>query len=572
VPLFQRVGLGTVLGYLTAGVIIGPSGLGLIQEVDDTLHIAEFGVVLLLFLIGLELQPARLWKLRRAVFGFGGAQVAATAAVLAAIGMALGLAAPAAIVVGLALSLSSTALVLQLLGERHELATTHGRAAFGILLFQDLAAIPLLAVVPLLGAVSPSDPAMAMPLRMALVVAVLAVIFVAGRFLLRPIFRIVAETRSRDLSVSWALLVVVATALAMQLAGLSMALGAFLAGMLLADSEYRHEAEANVEPFKGLLLGLFFIAVGMSADIGVVRAHPFTTLALALGLVAVKGLVLTLLGGRFGLRADGVRNLALALSQGGEFAFVIFAVARQAGVLAAELTQLLVVVVTLSMATTPALLAVNDWLGRRRRTELAPFDEIHGEDDTVIIAGFGRFGQIVSRVLTSKRIPTTALEIDATQIEVIRRFGHKVFYGDASRLELLRAAGAEHARLFVLAIDDVDASIRTAQVLRRNFPDLRIVARARNRQHTHALLRLGVHHVLRELYGSSLEATVRVLEEAGLSGEHARQAVRRFRQHDEALLYRQMAAGDDEAELMRLSRDAAAELEQILTADDRSVG
>jgi voltage-gated potassium channel Kch len=402
-------------------------------------------------------------------------------------------------------------------------------------------------------------------------VAVLAGIFVAGRFLLRPVFRVVAQTRSRELSAAWALLVVVATALAMQAAGLSMALGAFLAGVLLADSEYRHEAEANVEPFKGLLLGLFFIAVGMSADVGVVRAHPLATMGLAFGLVAVKGVVLALLGRRFGLRADGARSLGLALSQGGEFAFVVFGVGRQAEVLAPDLAQLLVVVVTLSMATTPALLAVNDWLLRRRRTETQPFDEIHARDGAVIIAGFGRFGQIVSRVLTSKRIATTALEVDATQIDVIRRFGHKVFYGDASRLDLLRAAGAGHARLFVLAIDDVEASIRTAETLREHFPDLRIVARARNRQHAHALMRLGVHHVLRELYGSSLEATVRVLEEAGLSGEHARQAVRRFRQHDEALMQRQMAAGDDEAELLRLSRDAAAELEQLLTEDTRGV-
>ena len=570
VPLFQRVGLGTVLGYLAAGLIIGPSGLGLIEEVEDTFHIAEFGVVLLLFLIGLELQPERLWKLRRSVFGFGGAQVAVTAAVLGGIAMALGLPGPAAFVVGVALSLSSTALVLQLLGERHELATAHGRAAFGILLFQDLAAIPLLAVVPLLGARTSGGPAMAMSLRIGLVIAVLAGIFVAGRFLLRPIFRIVAQTRSRELSAAWALLVVVATALAMQVAGLSMALGAFLAGVLLADSEYRHEAEANVEPFKGLLLGLFFIAVGMSADVGVVRAHPVATMALALGLVAVKALVLVLLGRRFGLRANGARGLGLALSQGGEFAFVVFGVGRQAEVLAPGLTQLLVVVVTLSMATTPALLAVDDWLRRRRRSEPQPFDEVHGEDGAVIIAGFGRFGQIVSRVLTSKRIPTTALEVDPTQIDVIRRFGHKVFYGDAARLELLRAAGAEQARLFVLAIDDVDASIETAQALREHFPDLRIVARARNRQHAHALMRLGVHHVFRELYGSSLEATGRVLEEVGLSSEHARLAVRRFRQHDEALMQRQMAAGDDEAELLRLSRGAAAELEQILREDVRT--
>jgi monovalent cation:proton antiporter-2 (CPA2) family protein len=317
VPLFQRVGLGTVLGYLAAGVLIGPSGLGLIDQVEGTLHIAEFGVVLLLFLIGLELQPARLWTMRRAVFGFGGAQVALSAAILTGGGVAFGLSLSAAAVIGLALSLSSTAFVLQLLSERNELTTTHGRAAFGILLFQDLAAIPILALVPLLGA-SAATTTQSTSLRIAVVVAVLAGIFVAGRFLLRPVFRIVAQTRSRELSAAWALLVVGATALAMQQAGLSWALGAFLAGVLLADSEYRHEAEANIEPFKGLLLGLFFIAVGMSADLGVVIEQPGVVLGVALGVVVIKAMVLALLGRAFSLRADGARKVALSLSQGGE--------------------------------------------------------------------------------------------------------------------------------------------------------------------------------------------------------------------------------------------------------------
>lgn len=570
VPLFQRVGLGTVLGYLTAGVLIGPSGLGLIEQVEGTLHIAEFGVVLLLFLIGLELQPARLWAMRGAVFGFGGAQVALSAALLTGGGIAFGLPLPAAAVIALALSLSSTAFVLQLLSERHELTTSHGRAAFGILLFQDLAAIPILAIVPLLGA-SAATTTQSTPLRIAVVVAVLAGIFIAGRFLLRPVFRIVAQTRSRELSAAWALLVVVATALAMEQAGLSMALGAFLAGVLLADSEYRHEAEANIEPFKGLLLGLFFIAVGMSADLGVVVEQPAVVLGVALGVVVIKAVVLGLLGHVFSLRADGARKVALSLSQGGEFAFVIFGVAQHAGVLTPAVTEVLIVVVTLSMATTPALLACNDALLRRRRAEAQPFDEISAEDGTVIIAGFGRFGQIISRILTWKRIPTTALELDPTQIEVIRRFGHKIFYGDAARIDLLHAAGAARARLFILAIDDVEASVRTARVVRENFPDLRIVARARNRQHAHTLMKLGVSYVIRETFVSSLEAGARVLEELGLSGDQARQAARRFRQHDETLLEHERAADGDEATLMAMSRDAAAELEQLLTEDDRGV-
>jgi monovalent cation:proton antiporter-2 (CPA2) family protein len=568
VPISQRLGLGTVLGYLAAGVIIGPSGFGLIGGVEGVLHFAEFGVVLLLFLIGLELQPRRLWMLRREVFGFGGAQVLATTVVLASLGVLLGLPLAAAGVVAFAFSLSSTAFVLQLLGERNEQATAHGRASFGILLFQDLAAIPALAIVPLLGAADAGDAAPTAPLvRFALVVAILAGIILAGRYLLRPVFRIVAQTQSHELSSAWALLVVVATALAMQAAGLSMALGAFIAGVLLADSEYRHEAEANIEPFKGLLLGLFFIAVGMSADLGVVRHQPLLVFAVAVIVVAIKVAVVAVLAPLFGLRGASGRSLALALSQAGEFGFVIFGIAERARILPPDSAPLLVSAVTLSMAATPALLMLNDVLRRRRRIEAPPFDEIAATDGAVIIAGYGRVGQIVARVCAMTHVPTTALEIDPGEVEVIRRFGHAIYYGDAARVDLLRAAGAERARLFVLAIDNPDASLRTAQVVRENFPHLRIIARARNREHAYALMALGIDDVIRETYLSSLAAATRVLEEVGLSTAQARDAVRTFRQHDEELLRRQFEVRDDEARLIELSKSFTAELEQLFQED-----
>jgi monovalent cation:proton antiporter-2 (CPA2) family protein len=568
VPISQRLGLGTVLGYLAAGVIIGPSGFGLIGGVEGVLHFAEFGVVLLLFLIGLELQPKRLWMLRREVFGFGGAQVLASTAALGGLGVLLGLPAAAAGVVAFAFSLSSTAFVLQLLGERNEQATAHGRASFGILLFQDLAAIPALAIVPLLGAADAGDAAPTAPLvRFVLVVAILVGIILAGRYLLRPVFRIVAQTRSHELSSAWALLVVIATALAMQAVGLSMALGAFIAGVLLADSEYRHEAEANVEPFKGLLLGLFFIAVGMSADLDVVRHQPLLVFAVAVIVVAIKIAVVAALAPLFGLRGASGRSLALALSQAGEFGFVIFGIAERARILPPDSAPLLVSAVTLSMAATPALLMLNDVLRRRRRIEAPPFDEIAATDGAVIIAGYGRFGQIVARVCTMTRISTTALEIDPGEVEVIRRFGHAIYYGDAARVDLLRAAGAERARLFVLAIDDPDASLRTAQVVRENFPHLRIIARARNREHAYALMALGIDEVIRETYLSSLAAATRVLEEVGLSTTQARDAVRMFRQHDEELLRRQFEVRDDEARLIELSKSFTAELEQLFQED-----
>lgn len=570
VPIFKRLGLGSVLGYLAAGAAIGPSVLGLIEQVEDTLHVAEFGVVLLLFLIGLELQPKRLWQLRAAVFGMGGAQVVVTSALIAAAAWLLGLSPTAAGVVGFALSLSSTAFVLQVLGERREMAAPHGRASFGILLFQDLAAIPALAVIPVLTMSGAASEATGSPwATIGIAAATIGGLVVAGRVLLRPLFRYVLSTRIPELSSAWALLVVIGTALLMEQIHLSAALGAFLAGVLLADSEYRHELEANIEPFKGLLLGLFFVAVGMSADLGLVASRPLEVLAVVLGLVALKFAALLLVGRLFKLPVGSSVSLAIALSQGGEFAFVLFGVAGAAGLLARAEIALLVVAVTLSMVVTPLLFIARDRIAARlARGQGREYDAID-EENPVIIAGLGRFGQIVARVLRMVKIPFTALEVDTTQIDFLRRFGNKLYYGDASRIDLLRAARADKARLLVVAIDDVEASLRTIETARRNFPGLRIVARVRNRDHAFRARAHGADVVFRESYGSSVEAARAALEELGFAPSDAREVTRTFREHDERLLSEQFEIRHDEAALIASAKKFNEELERIFEADAR---
>jgi glutathione-regulated potassium-efflux system ancillary protein KefC len=571
VAVFRRLGLGSVLGYLAAGALIGPSGLGLIHAVEETLSLAELGIVLLLFLIGLELQPSRLWKMRSAVFGLGTAQVGVTTAVVMLGAKALGVAWPAAIAIGVALAMSSTAIATQILGEKNELGHAHGRSAFGILLFQDLVAIPALALIPLLGTPetqSTRSPAM----QVALVVGVITALVVGGRLLLRPAFRFVAQQRSHELSTASALLVVIGTAIIMHSAHLSMALGAFIAGVLLADSEYRHELEANIEPFKDLLLGLFFIAVGMSANLRVVIAHPGAVLALVVLLVAGKLAILYALGRATRLSSRSATSLGVAISQGGEFAFVIFTVAEGAKVMDRATVELLVVVVTLSMVVTPLLFKLRDRFHEHlaKRGEKREFDAIEDDGSRVIIAGFGRFGQVIGRVLRLKKIPFTALDASATHVDFLRRFGNKIYYGDASRVDLLRAARADHAQVFVLAIDDFEASMKTLKVVQESFPHLRVVARARNRQHAYALLGAGVEHVIRETFAASIEASRVTLEELGVHVNDAKRTVRTFAKYDEEAVRQTFALRDDEKALIASSKQYAAELERILEEDERA--
>lgn len=574
VPLSKRFGLGSVLGYLAGGALIGPSGLGYVHEVEETMQFAEFGVVLLLFLIGLELEPSRLWRMRGAVFGTGGLQVALSTLVLGAIAMALGLDWRAALVTGVALAMSSTAFATQILGERHEMATSHGRAAFAILLFQDLAAIPALALIPLLATERATTEGERPGWVSALVaVAVIVGLVLAGRFLLRPLLRVVASARSHELSIASALLVIIATALLMELVGLSTTLGAFIAGVLLADSEYRHELESNIEPFKGLLLGLFFMAVGMSADLHLLIERPFAVIGLATLLVLVKLALLFGIGTARGESRTSAASLAIATGAGGEFAFVIFGEGVRDGVLSSETSALLVVVVTLSMVFTPLLFIVRDRvLARRTKDGQRPFDEIHGENSQVIIAGFGRVGQIVGRVLRLRRIAFTALDASAEHVDFLRTYGNKIYYGDASRLDLLRAAKADEASVFVLAIDDFEASMRTLAVVKENFPNLKVVARARNRQHAYALYGAGVEIVIRENFAGSLQAAERVLEELGVERTDAKRTVKQFGAYDEEKVREMHVHRNDQQKLIESARKYGEELQRIFDQDAASGG
>jgi glutathione-regulated potassium-efflux system ancillary protein KefC/glutathione-regulated potassium-efflux system protein KefB len=564
VPLFRWLKLGAVLGYLSAGVVIGPQVLGLVSDVDAILHFSEFGVVLLLFVIGLELQPSRLWVMRRPVFGSGGLQMALTTAALGMAAWSMGQPPLQSLVVGFALSLSSTALILQVLAERNELKEQHGRSAFGILLFQDIAVMPALALLPLAAGAGRLEWR-----GMALGLAVLLSVSFGGRYLLRPLLRMVALTRVQEAFTAAALLVVIGTALVFDVAGLSMALGAFIAGVLLADSEFRHELEADIGPFKGLLLGLFFIAVGMSANIGLLLDRPLEVFGLAVGFLLLKGAVMWLIGALTRHPGTSARKLAVAMAGGGEFAFVLLAIATRDSILDPAVADLLVIVVTLTLIATPLLISAHAALERRLAgTEQPPrYDEIEAEEPRVIIAGFGRFGQIVARVLRARGIRFTALEASQTQTDFVRRFGNKLYYGDASRLDILRAAGAARAELLVLAIDDVESSVRTAAMARKHFPGLRILARARNRQHAFQLMDLGIETVLRETYGSSLEMAEHALVALGSTRDAAARDVRRFREHDEATLAVQAALKDDEEKIMATARESAAQLERLFEAD-----
>ena len=569
VSLFRFARLSSILGYVAAGLVIGPWGLGLIGDVDRIMQVAEFGIVLLLFIIGLELQPTRLWVMRRIVFGLGAAQVTLCTLLLSALAWALGQRPTAAWIIGFGLSLSSTPLVLQVLAERGQLRTQYGRAAFGILLFQDLAVLPVLAVLPLLAAPAPAQPAAGSwwVALLKLAAVVVLVILGGGRLLLRPALRIVARVRVGEVFTAAALLTVIATAMLANRVGLSASLGAFIAGVLLADSEFRHELEADLEPFKGLLLGLFFIAVGMAANLGLFRSEPLTLLALTAGFLAIKIVTIAALGRAAGQQAQSAWRLGFALPTGGEFAFVLFTLAARERLLTGHTADLLVLAVTLSMLLGPLLLIAHEALVRRLSPPAAPFDAIDEHDIPVIIAGFGRFGQIVARVLRVKGRPFTALDSSQTHVDFVRRFGNKVYYGDASRLDLLRAAGAHSARVLVLAIDDVDASVRTAALVREQFPHLKIFARARNRQHAFALFDAGVTQVIRETYASSLEMAQAVLEALGETPAAAREAVRRFRLHDQKTLEAQYQVKEDEEKFLATSRAAAQQLEKLFETD-----
>jgi monovalent cation:proton antiporter-2 (CPA2) family protein len=582
VPLARRMGLGSALGYILAGIAIGPFVLGLVgQETQDVMHFAEFGVVLMLFLIGLELEPAVLWRMRVPILGLGGAQVVLTALALGGIALALGLPWQTSLAIGLTLALSSTAMVLQSLKEKGWEKTPAGRAGFSVLLFQDIAVIPILAVLPFLalpelfpqaaGAEAHDlHPARPGWLQALLVLAIVFGIVAAGRYLLRPVFHWIASTRSLELFIATALALVVGITLATEFAGLSPALGTFLAGVVLAESEFRHELESNIEPFKGLLLGLFFISVGASIDFGLVVARPLDIVLLLATLIAVKFAVLAVLGLLFRLRLPATLMFAFLLAQGGEFAFLLFSFATQNQVIGADVGNLLVVVVVLSMVLTPLLIIVYERLVRPLFRDLvaAPADDtIDAEPTPVIIAGYGRFGQIVSRLLRADGIESTLLDHDSGQIELTGRFGNKVFFGDASRVQLLQAAGAEEAKLLVIAIDDRDKAVQMVRAARQYFPHLKTLARAYDRSHAYRLMEAGADVVTRETFGSALILGEEALLLLGYDPARAYRLMRSFKRHDEEGLHKLFEVwGDDHAYGLRV-RQNIEQLERVLKDD-----
>jgi glutathione-regulated potassium-efflux system ancillary protein KefC len=572
VPIAKRLGLGAVLGYLLAGIAIGPWGLRLISEVEDILHFSEFGVVLLLFVIGLELEPKRLWSMRRPIFGWGAAQVGGVAATLYAAAILAGVDWKVALIASLGLSLSSTAIALATLEERNLMATPAGQAGFAILLFQDIAAIPMIALVPVLG-VAVAEGSGQGWLGALKVAGVISALIVGGRYLVRPVLRVIAKTEMREIFTAFALLLVISIALLMQWVGMSMALGAFMAGVLLADSEYRHALETDLEPFKGLLLGLFFIAVGMSVDFGVFLAQSGLILILVAGFLSIKIAVLYGLSKLFEIPRGQRAFFAFLLSQGGEFAFVVFGAAATARVFTPNVASVLVVVVALSMVVTPLLLMFHDKViaPRFRDYQTRAADHIDTGEDHVIIAGFGRFGQIVGRLLHANRIKLTVLDHDPDQIELLRKFGFKVFYGDATRVDLLHAAGAGKARALVLAIDDVEDSLALADAVRRDFPNLPIMARARNVTHYYQLLDRGVSVIERETFESALQLGRHVLRQLGFGAYRARQAAMKFRAHNKASLEAVYPFYKDQQQYVSFAKRARDELDEMFARDVRSL-
>jgi glutathione-regulated potassium-efflux system ancillary protein KefC len=544
-----------------------------VSDVQEILHFAEFGVVLMLFLVGLELEPTRLWNLRRPIFGWGSAQVIGCALALAAVGMLFGISWRVALVSGLGLALSSTAIALQVMKERNLLPTTSGQSGFAILLFQDVAAIPILALLPLLGVASgqtSSPDASGKAIEALTILAVIAGIVLGGRLALRPIFRWIARSNTPEIFTAASLLLVVGIAALMQLVGLSMALGAFLAGVLLAESEYRRELETDIEPFKGLLLGLFFIAVGMSIDFGVLLASPGQMLAILVGLLAVKGIVIFGLARMMKLPYQERPVFTLLLTQGGEFAFVVFQAAAGANVFTTQTASLLIGAVAVSMLVSPLILVAIDrlLLPRYANRGVPKMEEIaEPQSASIIIAGFGRYGQIVSRVLLANGIAATVLDHDAEMIETARKFGYRVFYGDATRLDLLRTAGAETAKILVVAVDDVDQSLQIIDQVQAHFAQLQIVARARDVTHWNKLRDRNIMLVQRELFESSLRSAHSVLELLGVEPGVADQSIQRFRKHNLELFEQMYPHYRDSAKLIAVAKQGRQQLEEQMAQE-----
>lgn len=566
VPIAARLGIGAVLGYLLAGIAIGPWGLGFISDVEEILHFSELGVVFLMFIIGLELNPSKLWQLRRSIFGVGAAQVIFSAAILGGLLFVSHFDWQAAVIGGIGLAMSSTAMALQLMRDKGMNRNESGQLGFSVLLFQDLAVIPALALVPLLAG---SDSGTIDWIKVGMKVLAFAGMLIGGRYLLRPILRYIAASGVREVFTAAALLLVLGSALFMEALGLSMALGTFIAGILLAESEYRHELEVAIEPFKGLLLGLFFISVGMALNLGVLYTHIVAIVIGVLVLVAIKALVLYLLSRIYGLRSSERLQFAGVLSQGGEFAFVLFSAASSAKLFSGDQLPLLLVTVTLSMMTTPLLMTAVDRILTRRFNEAEDHDEKPFVDDDqpqVIVVGFGRFGQVVGRLLMANQKRITVLERDISVVSLMRKYGYKVYYGDATELELLRAAGAANAQSIVVTCNDPEDAMTVVHLCQQHFPHLQILARARGRVEAHELLQAGVTQFSRETFSSALELGRKALMTLGMHPHQAHRAQQHFRRLDMRMLRELMPNHADSAQISRV-REARRELEDIFQTE-----
>ena len=569
VPLFKKLGLGSVLGYLAAGTIIGPWGFKFFSDSSSIIHVAEFGVVILLFLIGLELKPSRLWVMRKSVFGLGGAQVFITTLAILPLTFILGLSLTTSFIIGISFSLSSTAFAIQLMAEKNQLNTQYGRSSFSVLLFQDIIAIPVLAAIPFL-AMGKIELNSGSYVKIATVIGLLLALVLGGKFILKPLFRMAANTRTKEIFTAASILVVLAVSYLMYSIELSMALGSFIAGLLLSDSEYRHQIEADLEPFKGLLLGLFFIGVGMSVDFGLLAEKPVFILSALFIYFIIKFSILYGLGRFSKLNSISSQNMALTLSQGGEFAFVLLSLALQNNLIDSTTNNISTIIVSLSMVLTSVLSSVMDRIQPLLKNKKSQnFDPIEDTNAPVIIAGFGRVGQVAGRVLRVLGIDFTALELDAEQVEAVRKFGYKIYYGDASRLDLLETAGASKAKIFILAVDNIEESLKVATMVREHFPNLRVLARARNRNHVFRLKDLGVTQIWRETWSSSIKMAHKMLLELGYSDANASKVISNFEENDLALLEEQHKIYNDEGTLINHSKAAVEQLTQLLKQDEK---
>lgn len=564
VPIFQRLGFGTVLGYLIAGILVGPSGFKLIDNPESILHFAELGVVILLFIIGLEIQPRRLWMMKEKLFGLGGLQVLLSTVIFYLIGIALGFDSTTSGILSFGLSLSSTAFALQTLMERNQLNTVFGQGSFSILLMQDLVAIPALIIIPIL--IQKNSESVDL-LRLGIFIPsfILAAIFI-NKYIMRPIFLMIASVKAREIFTAATFFIILGVAAIMVKFGLSAALGAFIAGVLLADSEYRHELEANIDPFKSLLMGLFFIAVGMGVNLRLIIEHPVLIFTAAFVYLGIKFFVIYGVSRVFKQSHENAKLTALNVAQGGEFAFVIFGIVLAAEGAHGPLIERLTMVITLSMAMNPILLSLDTKLTKRFTKISEPqYDVINGETPEIIIAGFGRFGQIFGRMLRSQKIPFVAVDQDADQIQLLTKFGHKVYYGDASRMDILESAGAKNAKFVILAIDDPEQSLLTVRNIREKFPHIKIFARARNRGHAFDLMDEGVVHIKRETFDSSLNFTGDLLRAMGYEAERAETLINKFRQHDDLMLKEQYKVRKDDKMFISMANQGAEQLNAVLS-------